>query len=89
MLNNVRIIIVVLVEVFFEDFCLGDFVLFGYGINELWDVVWGVLFEVGSCGEDDYGILFVINGNLKIIFEGYYIYWGFLVFWLKVSIKLG
>ena len=30
-----------------------------------------------------------INGNLKIIPEGYHIHRGFSVFWLKVSIKLG
>lgn len=49
----------------------------------------GVLLEAGSCGEDDYGISFAINGNLKIIPEGYHIHRGFSVFWLKVSIKLG
>ncbi len=38
---------------------------------------------------DDYGISFAINGNLKIIPEGYHIRRGFSVFWLKVSIKLG
>ena len=48
-----------------------------------------VLLEAGSCGEDDYGISFAINGNLKIIPEGYHIHRGFSVFWLKVSIKLG
>ena len=88
-LNNARTITAALAEVFPEDPCLGDFALFGYGINELLNVVGGVFLETGSCGEDDYGISFEISGNLKIIPEGYHIHRGFSVFWLKVSIKLG
>lgn len=34
-LNNARTITAALAEVFPEDPCLGDFALFGYGINEL------------------------------------------------------